>query len=215
MNTLLETSVLVPVIRTGNENQNIAHNSRHYSVLNECTEALSIELLDNPARLQEIYDLRLEVWERSGRSELVNRHLFPNGWHDELDSAALHWIATNDQHKIIASARLNIFHSIEDFPYQTSVSHLSLSAVAPFAFFSRLVVHPQYQNQGLSRKLFESRTRYCQERAIGWSQVFINNPNIMNLFEKSGYKNIGQASVTYHEALHPHSVNVFVREDGW
>lgn len=213
MNTLLESSVPAPAIWTGSENQIINLNSRYYSVLYECPELLSTELLDNPVRLQEIYDLRLEVWERSGKSEMVNKQLFPKGWNDELDPTAFHWVVTNDQYKIIAAARLNIFQSWSDFPYRTSVGHLSLPAVGPFAFFSRLVVHPQYQNLKLSRKLFDSRTRYCQEKSIGWSQVFINNPNIMNLFEKSGYNNIGQASVSYHEALHPHSVNVFVKEN--
>lgn len=178
-------------------------------------QLLKPELLTDTSRLQEIYDLRLNVWEHSGKSKFVNRKFYPNGWHDHLDGSAFHWIVINDQNKIIASARLNIFNSLEEFPYFLSVKNFSLPDVMPFAFFSRLVVHPQYRQNGLSRKLYNDRTRFCEERGIRWSQVFINNPVIISQFEKSGYKNIGQANVNYHPCSDPHSVNVFIKENNY
>jgi len=175
-------------------------------------QALHPELLTDAWRLHEIYDLRLNAWEHSGKNEFVNRQLYPNGWYDQLDGPAFHWVVINEQNKVIASARLNLFHSFEEFPYQQSVKHLLLPNALPFAFFSRLVVHPHYRQNGLSRQLFSSRASFCEEREIKWSQVFINNQLIINQFEKSGYENIGQAQVAYHPSSDPHSVNVFVKE---
>ncbi|MEO9022610.1 MAG: GNAT family N-acetyltransferase [Ginsengibacter sp.] len=178
-------------------------------------QALQSELLADTSLLTEIYNLRLNVWEHSGKSEFVNRKLYPNGWYDHIDSKAFHWIVFNNQHKIIASARLNLFNSFEEFPYHLSVKNLPLPDVMPFAFFSRLVVHPQYRQNGLSRQLFTSRTRFCEERGIRWSQAFINNKLIIRQFEKSGYKNIGPAQVAYHPSSEPHPVNVFIKENNY
>lgn len=215
MSSLLEISCPVSIIETDIENQIISGYSVNSSFLTETQDTLHTSLLTDRSRLQEIYDLRLAVWEHSGKSEFVNRKLFPNGWHDELDDVAFHWITTNDQNKIIASARLNIFQSFAEFPYYSSMKHLSFPNTKPFAFYSRLVVHPEYRNNGLSRQLFDGRTAFCKEKDITWSQVFINNPYIIDLFEKSGYKSIGHAKVNYHSSSQPHSVNVFIKESNY
>jgi GNAT superfamily N-acetyltransferase len=170
-------------------------------------------LLTDVSRLPEVYDLRLDVWEHSGNSEFVNRKLYPNGWFDDLDETAFHWAVFNDQNKIVASARLNLFYSFADFPYYSSIQKFTMPASAPFAFFSRLVVDPHYRQIGLSRKLFNSRAVFCEERGVKWSQVFINNPQILNQFEKSGYRNIGLTDVTYHASSTPHPVNVLIKEN--
>lgn len=48
------------------------------------------KLLDDKSRLKEIYDLRVNVWQNSGNSDVVNKHIFPNGWYDDLDDKAHH-----------------------------------------------------------------------------------------------------------------------------
>lgn len=174
---------------------------------------LQPEFLSDNSRLPEIYELRLNVWEHSGKSDFVNRKLYPDGWYDDLDESAYHWVVLNNQNKIIASARLNLFYSFEDFPYYLSIKKFIMPAAMPFAFYSRLVVDPHYRQVGLSRKLFNARSIFCEEIGSKWSQVFINNPAIINQFEKSGYKNIGQAHVAYHPSSMPHSVNVLIKED--
>jgi hypothetical protein len=185
-----------------------------FSLLNKFNKQAYLQpaLLTDTTRLPEIYDLRLKVWEHSGKNTFVNRQLYPNGWYDPLDDSAFQWVVINERNEIIASARLNLFNSLKEFPYFLSVKDFSLPDVMPFAFFSRLVVHPHYRQNGLSRQLFINRSIFCEERGIRWSQVFINNVFIMNQFEKSGYKNIGQARVAYHPCADPHSVNVFIKE---
>src|SRR6185437_7185737 len=200
MNALLEISSPLSFIET--ENNDIVGKNK-----------LVTKVLNNRFRLQEIFDLRLHVWENSGNIEFVNRKLFPNGWYDELDESAIHWVILNHQNQIVASARLNIFYSLKESPYRESINHLPFPAEVPFAFFSRLVVHPQYRQRGLSRQLYEARARFCRERKIAWSQVFINNPFIINTFEAEGFKNIGQAEVSYHASSSSHTVNVFVKEN--
>ena len=173
----------------------------------------SSQLLTNKSRLKEIYDLRVNVWEHSGKSKFVNSQLFPNGWTDALDVKALHWTITNDQNEIVAAARLNIFHSANELPYHNSIKHLTLPAAFPFAFYSRLVIDHRYHGNGLSRQLATSRTLYCKENSINWGLVFINNPHIIQLFEKLDFKNIGQADVNYHPSSPTHSVNVLIKND--
>lgn len=209
MNALLELSTSF----TTNTEDLVVYDDFSFFNNHDGHQSLKPELLTDISRLQEIYDLRLNVWEHSGKSKFVNRKFYPNGWYDHLDEFAFHWIVLNTQNKIIASARLNIFNSLEEFPYHLSVKNFSLPDVMPFAFFSRLVVDPQYRQNGLSKKLYTDRARFCEERGIRWSQVFINNPLIISQFEKSGYKNIGQAQVSYHPCSEPHSVNVFVKGD--
>ena len=174
---------------------------------------LTPQLVTDDSLLKEVYDLRLNVWEHSGNTEFVNRNLYPDGWYDELDETAYHWIVVNDENKIIASARLNLFYSFADFPYHLSVQKFLLPQKWPFAFYSRLVVHPDYRQKGLSRKLFNARAAFCKQIGVQWSQVFINNPAIMCQFEKSGFVNIGKAQVAYHPSADAHSVNVLIKND--
>ncbi|HRO45042.1 GNAT family N-acetyltransferase [Agriterribacter sp.] len=168
-------------------------------------------LLTDKSRLKEIYRLRVNVWEHSGKSKFVNRQLFPNGWFDELDETALHWTIMNDQNEIVAAARLNVFHSLYEFPYHQSMKHLVLPVAFPFAFYSRLVVDHRYHGNGLSRQLAKSRMSFCEKNSINWCMVFINNTHILKLFEKLNFKNTGQAYVSYHPSLQPHSVNVLIK----
>lgn len=213
MNSLLEISSPLSFTETENNEVATATISAHLSKTNDSRNKLITKALNNPFCLQEIYDLRLAVWEHSGVNEFVNRKLFPHGWRDKLDETALHWVTFNQQNKIVASARLNVFHSIKDSPYFDSIRHLEFPGEIPFAFFSRLVVHPQYRQNGLSRKLYEARAGFCSERKIAWSQVFINNPYVISMFEAKGFKNIGHAEINYHKSSQPHAVNVFVKEN--
>jgi len=42
-------------------------------------------ILTDKSRLQEIYDLRVEAYEKSPKSKYVNKEIFPKGWVDHLD----------------------------------------------------------------------------------------------------------------------------------
>ena len=176
------------------------------------TEDLKPILLTDSSRLSQIYNFRVEVWGEHEKSLIVNRRLFPNGWKDELDESAFHWIITNEEDKLIAAARLNIFNSAEEFPYHCCTRHLSMPVEKPFALFSRLVVLPEYRGDGRSFELAYSRLRFCEERGIQWMQAYINNERVIRLYSELGFVHIGEAEINYHKATQPHSVNVLIKE---
>lgn len=123
-------------------------------------------LLNDKFRLQEVYDLRVTAYENSPKSIYVNRQLFPNGWFDNLDQhrGALHWII-EQENKIIAAARLVLLYELkntnEDF------DKFDLPPDRPFAYWSRLVVHPLYRKTKAMQELDNIRMKYLR-----------NNPQI-------------------------------------
>ncbi len=118
--------------------------------------------LTDKSRLQEIYDLRVVAYENSPKSNYVNRKVYPNGWHDHLDEKeeTLHWIVEEDN-KIIASARLAILNDItetrEDF------DKFELPPDRPFAYWSRLVVHPLNRKSSAMMILDNIRIKYLHD----------------------------------------------------
>lgn len=169
-------------------------------------------LLTDKSRLKEIYDLRVTAWEHSGKDGIINHQLFPDGWYDELDAEADHWIITNDEDKIIAAARLNIFTDLDKFPYRSSLKNVTITHKTPLGFYGRLVVHPEYLGLDLSVKLVSARIAYCEMRKIPLLEALVTRNRIKNILLKLDFKIIDQIEVNYHELTPPHIVNVFAKE---
>lgn len=108
-------------------------------------------LLD-PSRLQEIYDLRVVAWENSSNPSSINRTNYPNGLSEAIDSSATHFIVEHNA-RIVASARVSFHAALEELPYPHVFQGYNLPATKRFAFFSRLVVLPDYRGRGLSKLL--------------------------------------------------------------
>lgn len=173
---------------------------------------LEPKLLTDKSRLKEIYKLRVKSWEYSDKGGIINRQIFPEGWYDELDNEAYHWIITNDRDEIIASARLNIFKSLEDHPYFGLLKNLNIPKQTPFGFYGRLVIHPEYQGLKLSAKLIASRINYCETVKLRWLQALVTSDRIKNILWRYNFELIGEIEVNYHKFTDPHLVNVFVKE---
>ena len=170
------------------------------------------KLLTDKSRLQEIYKLRVSSWERSSKGATINHQLFPDGWHDELDQTANHWVIINERDEIIASARLNIFNRLEDYPYGVLATELNIHKCTPFGFYGRLVIHPQYQGLNLSAKLIAIRERYCETIYLRWRQALVTNARIKNILLRLNFECKGQIEVNYHNSTQPHLVDVFIKE---
>ena len=168
------------------------------------------KLLTDKSRLQEIYDLRVDVWENSEKSEFVNRQLFPKGWFDDLDDTGFHLFIADDQNKIIAAARLNLFNTLNDFPYYKFISHLNIPAITPFAFYSRLVVDPSFQGNGLSAKLDFSILDLCKTNNAFWV-IGLSSDRTELMVTKLGFKNYGSAEINYSELSDRHLINVIIK----
>lgn len=148
------------------------------------------ELLIDKTRLQEIYDLRVTAYENSPKSIYVNRQIFPTGWFDNLDSRneTLHWII-EDNNKIIASARLAILDKIEDT--NEEFDNFELPTARPFAYWSRLVVHPSYRNTSAMVMLDNVRKKYLLDNPqINFALSCVTEDRC-KLFLRLGFKYLG------------------------
>jgi hypothetical protein len=121
-------------------------------------------LLTDKARLQEVYDLRVTAYENSPKSIYVNRQLFPIVWFDHLDQReeALHWII-EQENKIIAAARLVLLHDLKDT--NEDFDKFDLPPDRPFAYWSRLVVHPSHRRTKAMQELDNIRMKYLQNNS--------------------------------------------------
>lgn len=117
------------------------------------------EILTGKTRLQEIYDLRVIAYENSAQSDCINRKIYPNGWSDHLDELenTIHWIVI-DNGKIIASARLAILKNLHET--KEELGRFGLADNVPFAYWSRLVVHPDYRRTRTMMRLDAIRKSY-------------------------------------------------------
>lgn len=173
---------------------------------------LEPKLLNDNTRLQEIYDLRVSAWENSGKSEVINRHFFPNGWSDDLDDAAHHWVITNEFDDIVAAARLNIFDASDQTPHCAIAGSCKESQHGTCGLLGRLVIHPKYQHQSLSGKLIDARLAYSYEHKIDWLQALVTSEKIKSVLTRLDFQTHGDKQVNYHQFTPPHDVQVFVKQ---
>ncbi len=157
------------------------------------------KLLADKSKLQEIYNLRVTAFEDSPKSCYVNRQTCPNGWFDQLDTQEQthHWVI-EDGHKIVAAARVAILHNlneIEDLGAALDSYHIPQKK--PFAYFSRLVVHPQYRGQGFATVLDTIRLDFLHQSqdlnfAIAWC-----SPSRKRALANLGFNYIGDFNYTW------------------
>jgi len=123
---------------------------------------MTLTQLNDKSRLQEIYDLRVTAYENSPKSIYVNRQVFPNGWFDHLDQLdeTIHWIV-EQENKIIGAARLAVLHNLKET--NEDFEKFDLPPDRPFAYWSRLVVHPSFRGTTAMRELDQVRVKYIQE----------------------------------------------------
>lgn len=153
-------------------------------------------LLTDKTRLQEIYDLRVLAWENSEKTEYINRYYFPHGWFDKLDEDAYHFIV-EDERKIIASSRVCIVNDISEI--EENFSQFSLPPQRPLAFFSRLVVHPNYRGRNISKLMDEVRLNFIKNNDIYFSIAYSNVPKRIKSLFNYGFIALGAIQHNYGE----------------
>jgi len=155
-------------------------------------------ILSDKSRLQEIYDLRVEAWEKSENKGFVNRKLFPDGWFDDMDVDGIQLIITNEENTIVASSRLNTYNDFHNFPYYNYLKHLTLPETFPFAYYSRLVVNPAYQGKGLSKVMDSAIIDLCEVNNVRWV-MGLSNVRTEFMVNRLGFKIVGSVIVNYNE----------------
>jgi len=162
-------------------------------------------VLTDKCRLQELYDLRVTAYEQSPKSIYVNRQQFPNGLSDHLDErhTTLHWII-KDGNAIIAAARLAIINNLADIKdLDEALDKYRIPENRPFAYYSRLVVHPDYRRAGLVQALDNVRIEYLKNHkeikfAIAWA-----TPDRHEALNAYGFKSFGEFNYSWGEIWNP------------
>jgi predicted GNAT family N-acyltransferase len=116
----------------------------------------------------QILKLRQAVWEQT--DFLHMKQIFVEGFYDQYDDDAFHWVIMNGNNTVIASARLTKHNSISTLPDQhllTSTDNLKIDT--PLASLNRLVVSKQFQGQRLSKQFDEIRVAKANE--IGCNSI--------------------------------------------
>ena len=148
------------------------------------------EILTDKSRLQEIYDLRVLAYEHSHKAEYVNRERFPNGWKDRLDERdeTIHWVIEYDN-KIVAAARLAILNDITEI--DENFSSFALPDGRPFAYWSRLVTHPEFRHHNISTLLDNIRKEYLDSHSEISFAICCVTPERIDAINNVGFRFLG------------------------
>lgn len=155
-------------------------------------------LLTDKSRLQEIYDLRVAAWENSERIGSINKTKFPNGWAEEIDKEAFHFVVVDETDKIVASARISLHNSLDELPYPSAFKNFKLPTDRPFAFYSRLVVSPNNRNRLLLKKLDQIRIAFLKENKIPFAIATCKDKRLKSVIE-IGFEVLGKTTIDYVE----------------
>lgn len=136
------------------------------------SDQLLPEILNDKSRLEEIYRLRVFCHENSVQNKFINSTYFPEGWKDKFDEDAIQWIIESEN-KIIASARVCILNHVNEI--EEDFTKFSLPNARPFAYFSRLVVHPSFRGLKLSNVLDHERIKYIKNNNIQFALAYVES----------------------------------------
>lgn len=148
---------------------------------------------DESEVLAEIYRQRVFCRQEKG---YITFKKFPNGWCDELDKIANHFVAGNDV--IVASGRITFWDNIGHHPYFNAVMDIFPFEFMqkPVAYISRDQVLPEFRGRGIQKQLFYERYKLCIEKTI--CNVLIDVPEEgyqLKYYEAQGYSNLGNIKI--------------------
>ncbi|MBI9066877.1 MAG: GNAT family N-acetyltransferase [Salinivirgaceae bacterium] len=142
-----------------------------------------------PEHRDEIGRLRYMAWKDV---EGINKDFFAKGyWIDELDKSSDCWIIKYED-KIVASGRLSIHFTLESIPWYDKIPKKAMAELKlPIASINRLVVHPDFRKNGLSKPLDEIRIMTAKENKE--LKTIIAEPVVsrFEVLEEQGFKDYG------------------------
>lgn len=136
-----------------------------------------------------LFKLRQLAWTEYG-NKAKDVHLL----YDNLDNSAVHWVVQSGN-TTLAAARLNIIKTKE-----TSSDRLNLLIKTiekqgiylpyPLAYFSRLVVHPDFRRRGISHRLYEARFEYLSDQRVQFTFLCTLRKTLKENLLKGGWNEI-------------------------
>jgi predicted GNAT family N-acyltransferase len=126
-----------------------------------------VDAAAEPLVLQEIMQLRLDVWSAQVAFALTLDDVI-----DDFERQSRHW-AVMDGNRVVAASRLSIHQTISDVSEAVCLAGVFANEPpAPIGFLSRLVVASDYRLRGLGRQLDEIRIRAVEldeaSRSLHW-----------------------------------------------
>jgi GNAT superfamily N-acetyltransferase len=145
-----------------------------------------------PEVLIQIGRLRLLAWDASGE-RLIQARTAREVWLDEHDQHAAHFIIENDE-RLTAAARLCFHDEGESLPDEGTLREFRSQILWPAAFFNRLVVHPHWRGQGISR--YMDRFRLIRAHEAKMRCVVVTSHGTRNAqLAAQGFRHLGFSSV--------------------
>lgn len=137
--------------------------------------------------LEQATRLRGVVWNTH-----VERKIFAgNVWTDCHDCHAWQWGILDKNNCMIAAARLCIHDSIEEFPDYYPGNRFDCDFNPPIAMMNRLVVHPDFQSQGLSSCL--DKVRIEKAVLLNCRSIAVEVPSYrVQRLENMGFEYVGK-----------------------
>ena len=110
------------------------------------------ERITDPATLEAIYRLRVEVWRETAHVSAV---AFADGrWCDAVDATAVHW-AISSGGDLVAAGRLSVHERLADVPDAEEYGAVGLRLAGPIAAPAHFVVAARARGHGLTGRLRE------------------------------------------------------------
>lgn len=142
-------------------------------------EDYDIEIVHSPEDLDEIYKLRVTSW---GKTLFFNPEDFPNGYYDDFDLDGIQF-ALRYRNRIVAAGRFNIFNHDNRCPLSAIWNYLPNNE--SIGFFSRLVVIPKLQGNGISKMIDEARYEYGLSNGLDYFVACVKMWRIRSLQKRS------------------------------
>lgn len=156
-------------------------------------DLLDPELLLDDSKLPEVYNLRVEAWEHSPYSFLVNREAFPDGLTDSLDKTAYHFISQRISDKtIMGSGRVNILSDLNDLSSSEAAAFRQFigDGYSDIGFISRLSIHPEVRGTGLTKAFDYARLLFMKQKGLRICLAYAN-PERLNRLYSYGFIKLG------------------------
>jgi len=113
--------------------------------------------------IRKIEQLRLASW---SYYYPYLKELHPGLYRDALDYISVHFVSYDLQGKLVAANRITILEDIGQLPFAGLLNTSLYPEKVPFAYFSKLVVHPEYRKQGLKEQMDQARTRFLLQQGL-------------------------------------------------
>ena len=144
----------------------------------ETTKDYIISVLTDKSKLQEIYGLRVEAWEVSQSSNIINHQKYPEGFTDEFDEESIHLIATDNlSDKIMSACRVTLFDNSDRYPY-IGFDNYDKFPTSSFSLIGRGVRNINFRHKRLQYDFVSLALDICKQHKMSYATGHAYNENV-------------------------------------